>query len=105
MKRNYMVVFERAAEDNWGAWVPDVQGAVGAGDSREAAQESVLQGLDIMLDELKERGLPAPEATSMSVDFSEIDPNPAESHYEIEWLEVELPERPSQTITTAHKAA
>jgi predicted RNase H-like HicB family nuclease len=105
MKRNYMVVFERAAEDNWGAWVPDVPGAVGAGDSLKAARENVLQGLDIMLDDLKERGLPSPEGTSMSVDFSEFDPNPAESHYEIEWLEVTLPEHTSQTTTSAHKAA
>jgi predicted RNase H-like HicB family nuclease len=105
MKRNYMVVFEREAEDNWGAWVPDVQGAVGTGDSREAARESVHQGMQIMLDDLKERGLPSPEASSMSVDFTEFDPNPSTSHYEIEWVTIELSEPRPQPDKMEHRAA
>ncbi|HXE07866.1 MAG TPA: type II toxin-antitoxin system HicB family antitoxin [Acidobacteriaceae bacterium] len=95
MKKTYMVVFERAAEDNWGAWVPDVPGAVGAGDSRESVRERVLQGVQIMLDDLNERGLAAPEPVSTSVDFSEFDPQPSSSHYEVEWLTVPVPGRVS----------
>jgi predicted RNase H-like HicB family nuclease len=100
MKKTYMVVFERVAEDNWGAWVPDVQGAVGAGDSRETVRESVLRGIQFMLEDLNERGLAVPEPVSMSVDFTEFDPNPSTSHYEIEWLAIPIPERVSPGKTT-----
>ena len=91
MKRSYMVVYERVAEDNWGGWAPDIRGAVGAGDSLELARKSLLEGIAIQLDELAERGMEAPLAHSMAVDFSEFDPAPSQSHYEIEWVDVELP--------------
>ena len=92
MKRTYMVVYERMAEDNWGAWCPDIGGAVGAGNSLPQARLSLRAGMDIMLEDLTERGLPAPPAISKSIDFSEFDPNPADSHYEVEWMTIDLPE-------------
>jgi predicted RNase H-like HicB family nuclease len=97
MTRSYMVVYERMAEDNWGAWAQDIGGAVGAGDSLEAARQSLRDGIALMLEDLAERGLPAPAATSKSIDFSELDPNPADSHYEIEWMTVDLPEAVSRS--------
>lgn len=105
MNKNYMVVFERVAEENWGAWAPDIGGAVGAGDSRDSARKSVLEGIEIMLEDLKQRSLPAPEPKSMSVDFSEFDPDPFTSHYEIEWLSVEVPEPVSGPDQMNHRAA
>ena len=45
-----------------------------------------------MLDYFLEEHQPFPEAQATSVDFSEFDPNPADSHYEIEWMTVDLPE-------------
>ena len=92
MKRSYMVVHERVAEDNWGGWAKDIGGAVGAGDSLEVARQSLRDGILIQLEYLAERGFEAPEATSKTVDFSELDPNPNESHYGVEWMTVDLPE-------------
>lgn len=105
MKRTYMVVYERMAEDNWGAWCPDVGGAVGAGDSLPDARQSLRAGIDLMLEDLNQRGLHAPAATSTSIDFSEFDPNPANSHYEIEWMTLDLPEVQGAAHTDAAKQA
>ena len=92
MTRFYMVVYERMAEDNWGGWAPDISGAVGAGESLQAARGSLREGIALMLEDLAERGLPAPAASSKSVDFSEFEPNLASSHYAVEWMTVDLPE-------------
>lgn len=86
-----MVVYERMAEDNWGAWAEDIGDAVGAGISLTEARQSLREGIAIMLEDLAERGLPAPPAFTRSADFS-FDPNPVDSHYEVEWMTVELPQ-------------
>ena len=100
-----MVVYERQAEDNWGGWAPDIGGAVGAGDNLEAVRESLRDGIAIQLEDLLERGIDAPQARSMSVDFSEFDSDPTESHYEIEWMIVDLPQRTSVPDESARQAA
>jgi predicted RNase H-like HicB family nuclease len=105
MTRTYMVVYERVAEDNWGGWAPDIGGAVGAGDSLELARQSLLEGIGFMLEDLLESGAPVPEARSTSVDFSEFDPQPSESHYEVEWLTVNIPEVPRKAREDAQQAA
>jgi hypothetical protein len=58
-----------------------------------------------MLEDYVERGLPMPEAKSTSIDFSEFDPNPEQSHYEIEWLAVDLPETTLQAGDLIKQAA
>ncbi len=105
MNRTYMVVYERVAEDNWGAWCPAIGGAVRAGDSLAEARQSLRAGMDIVLEDLAERHLPAPAASSSAVDFSELDPNPANSHYEIEWITIDLPETQGAAHTDAAKQA
>jgi predicted RNase H-like HicB family nuclease len=102
MKRSYMVIYERAAEDNWGAWVPDVGGAVGAGDSFDQVRESVRQGIAIQLEYLVEQGLEVPPAVCKVVDLSEFEPGP---HYEIEWMTVDLPSVHDHTEDLAKQAA
>ncbi len=105
MTRSYMVVYERVAGDNWGAWTPDVGGAVGAGDSMESARESVREGIAFQLEDLAERGISAPAATSKSIDFAEFDPDPSRSFYVIEWMGVDLPETSSQPRGVPAQAA
>ena len=105
MTRNYMVVYERAAEDNWGGWAPDIGGAVGAGDSLELARQSLREGINIQLEYLAERGRAAPPATCKSIDFSEFEPDVHESHYEIEWMTVDLPKVTSHSNDRAAQAA
>lgn len=92
MKRTYMVVYERMAEDNWGAWAEDIGGAVGAGDNLQAARQNLRAGIALLLQDLAERGIAAPSASAKGVDFSEFDLDPADSHFEVEWMTVDLPE-------------
>ncbi len=105
MKCSYMVVYERVAEDNWGGWAPDIGGAVGAGDNIESARQSLREGISIQLEDLTERGLEIPPAISKGVDFSEFDSNPSESHYEIEWLTVDIPQPSSRSDDLSAQAA
>lgn len=104
MKRSYMVVYERIATDNWGGWAPDIGGAVGAGDTLAGARGSLKEGIAIQLTDLAERGINAPDATSKAVDFSEFDLNPEQSHYEIEWISIDLP-RVGSHVEAAAQAA
>ena len=104
MKRTYLVVFERC-KSNWSAFAPDVQGTGGLGDTVEEARQSLREGVVYMLEDYAERGITFPEATSTSVDFSEFDPNPSESHYEIEWLTVDLPEIEKHRSNLSQSAA
>ena len=95
MTRSYLVVFEKGKEC-WGAFAPDVPGTGGMGDTIEEARRSLLEGIGYMMEHAVENGLPIPEAKSTSIDFSEFDPNPSESHYEVEWVTVPLPPVPGK---------
>ncbi len=97
MNRTYLVVLERAADDNWGAFALDIPNAVGAGSSSNEARRSLIQGMTIQLEDIAERGLPAPLDVSTSVDFAEFDPARTQTHYIVEWLTVELPEVKTHT--------
>ena len=105
MNRTYLVVFEKVADDNWGAFAPDVPGTGGMGDSLEEARDSLREGIGYILEDLAERGLSAPPAATGSVDFSEFDPNHTDLQYVVEWLTVEMPEMKSHTHDSAQQAA
>ena len=104
MNRTYLIVFEKGI-DSWSAFAPDVEGTGGLGDTVEDARESLRKGIGYMLEDCVKRGIPIPEAKSTSVDFSEFDPNPSESHYEIEWLTVEVPATPARPNDPSQQAA
>jgi predicted RNase H-like HicB family nuclease len=104
MKRTYLIVFEKT-DNGWSAFAPDIPGTGGLGDSFEDARQSLRQGIDYMLEDCIARRLPLPEAKSTGVDFSEFDPNPEQSHYEIEWLTVDIPESPAHPGNSDMQAA
>jgi predicted RNase H-like HicB family nuclease len=104
MKRTYLIVFEKG-DDCWSAFAPDVAGTGGMGDTLEEARQSLREGIGYVLEHAVETGLPIPDAAATSVDFSEFDPSPSESHYEIEWLTVEVPTLTSDTSESAQQAA
>ena len=81
MTEKYLVVFERVAEDNWGAFALDIPGTGGAGDSLDLARISLIEGIGYQLEDLAERGLPVPPAKTTSVDFAEFDPQRTQTHY------------------------
>ena len=103
MTRTYLVVFEKGT-DSWGAFAPDVAGTAGLGDTVDEARQSLREGIGYIIEHAIETSLPIPEAKSTTVDFSEFDPNPSESHYEIEWLTIDIPEPASDTSRSMQAA-
>jgi predicted RNase H-like HicB family nuclease len=70
----YSVVVERGAR-SYGAFAPDIPGAVGLGDSREEALASVAQSLALQLLDLAERGLePPPPSDPAALELSAFEP-------------------------------
>ncbi len=104
MNRTYMIVFEKG-NDCWGAFAPDVPDTGGMGDTIAEARESLREGIGYIFEHALETGLPIPEAKTTNVDFSEFDPNPSESHYEVEWLTVQIPQPASEIGDHAQQAA
>ena len=60
----YVVVYEKAEEGGWGAYLPDVPGVVALGATRDDVTAGIREALDVYVDELKTLGveLPAPAA-------------------------------------------
>ncbi len=66
MRLKYVVVFERTA-NNWGAYVPDVPGCVGVGDTWKETLETIEEALAGHVELMLEDGDPVPEPT-ISID-------------------------------------
>ncbi len=62
--REYLVIFERAADDGWGAYAPDLPGLGVVGESREEADQLIREGIALHIAGLREDGLPIPEPTT-----------------------------------------
>jgi predicted RNase H-like HicB family nuclease len=69
MKR-YAVVFEKA-ENNWGAYIPDLPGCVTTGKTLEETKLNIREAIALHLEAMREVGEPIPEPTS-DVDFVEL---------------------------------
>ena len=63
----YMVVIEKTPR-NYGAFSPDVTGGVGIGKTLEEVTTSVREGIEIILEDLVERGEPIPEPTAWAIE-------------------------------------
>ena len=75
MKR-YLIVIEKA-EDNWGAFAPDLPGCVALGDSVEETTQLMREAMEMHLLAMAEDGDPIPEPTTVA-DYVELDvPEPA----------------------------
>jgi len=59
---DYIVIFERAEDGGWGAYLPDLPGVVALGGSRAEAEERIQEALRAYADEMRSLGreLPAP---------------------------------------------
>jgi predicted RNase H-like HicB family nuclease len=62
--REYTVIYERAVDGGWGAYVPDLPGLGVVGDTREEAHQLIVEGIALHIAGLIEDGLPVPEAAS-----------------------------------------
>ncbi len=60
----YAVIIEKAADGGYGAYVPDLPGCVGMGNTREEAMENIAEAIRFHLEGMKAEGLPIPLPTS-----------------------------------------
>lgn len=66
---SYLVVYERAEDGGWGAYLPDIDGVVALGRTREEVEDGMRVALGAYLNWLKERGETAPAPSSCEVGF------------------------------------
>lgn len=61
----YLVVIEQGPS-SFGAYVPDLPGCVGAGDSREEVTTLIQEAIELRIDDLKSQGkkVPSPHSSS-----------------------------------------
>ncbi len=64
--REYLVIYERAADGGWGAYAPDLPGLGVVGDTREEAEQLIRDGIAIHRAGLIEDGLPIPEPVTQA---------------------------------------
>jgi predicted RNase H-like HicB family nuclease len=59
---DYIVIYERAEDGGWGAYLPDLPGVVALGDSRVEVEERVQEALQAYAEEMRLLGrqLPTP---------------------------------------------
>jgi predicted RNase H-like HicB family nuclease len=62
--REYTVIYERANDGGWGAYVPDLPGLGVIGETRDEAHQLIVDGIKLHIAGLKEDGLPIPEPVS-----------------------------------------
>jgi predicted RNase H-like HicB family nuclease len=64
-----VVIFERADDGGWGAYVPDVPGVVALGETRDDVAAGIQEALNAYAEEMRSLGkdLPAPTATASTV--------------------------------------
>ena len=65
----YVVVFERAEDGGWGAYLPDVPGVVALGATRDQVADRIKEALDAYAEEMTSMGrrLPEPGAATGTI--------------------------------------
>jgi predicted RNase H-like HicB family nuclease len=61
----FLVVIEKA-NGNYSAYSPDFPGCVATGATREEAEQSMHEAIELHLQGLKEDGMPIPQSTSFA---------------------------------------
>jgi predicted RNase H-like HicB family nuclease len=64
--REYTVIFERADDGGWGAYVPDLPGLGVVGETLEEAETLIRDGIVLHISGLVEDGLPVPPPVTRS---------------------------------------
>jgi len=57
----YVVVYERAVDGGWGAYLPDLPGVVALGPTREDVEARIREAVDAYVRESAALGRPLPE--------------------------------------------
>ena len=66
---DYLVIYERAEDGGWGAYLPDLPGVVALGGTRVEVARRIREALGVYVEEMSELGqnLPAPTTTAETV--------------------------------------
>jgi len=66
----YVVVYERAEDGGWGAYLPDLPGVVALGATREEVSSRIREAVNAYAEELASLGrrLPAPVAAAGTIE-------------------------------------
>ena len=59
----YTVIYEKG-DSSWGAYVPDLPGAIAAGSSREEVESLIREAVEFHIEGLKAEGLSVPPPAS-----------------------------------------
>jgi predicted RNase H-like HicB family nuclease len=57
----YLVIFERAEDGGWGAYLPDLPGVVALGTTRDEVSARIKEAVDAYAEEMASIGQPLPE--------------------------------------------
>lgn len=57
----YVVVYERAEDGGWGAYLPDLAGVVALGATRHEVADRIQEALDAYAEEMASLGRPLPD--------------------------------------------
>jgi predicted RNase H-like HicB family nuclease len=62
----YLVIYERAEDGGWGAYLPDLPGVVALGTTQDEVSARIREALDVYVEEMAGLGqdLPAPSASA-----------------------------------------
>ncbi len=60
----YAVIIEKASDGGFGAYVPDLPGCIGMGNTKEATLENIAEAIKFHIEGMKEEGLPVPTPTT-----------------------------------------
>jgi predicted RNase H-like HicB family nuclease len=65
----YLVIFERAEDGGWGAYLPDLPGVVAVGTTRDEVEGRIKEALDAYAHEMASLGqrLPDPVAAASTI--------------------------------------
>lgn len=62
----YAVIFEKAGDGGYGAYVPDLPGCVAVGDSIDRVHALITEGIELHLEGMREDGQAIPEPTTFA---------------------------------------
>ncbi len=57
----YVVIYEQAEDGGWGAYLPDLPGVIGLGDTREEVEARIREALEAYAECLRDEHLPLPD--------------------------------------------
>ena len=102
MTREYLVVYEKGANNLERFLSRSARLRLTPGDALEDTRTNMREAIEVYLNETAKAGEKIPEAIATSVDFKEFDPGPARfsKQYGVEWLAVSLPHSGSRTKAT-----